>query len=177
MKVGILERLQAFDPGLVRTRRGGPAVCAEPLPITLFGAGACFQSALLAPDPQRTARFRPLCWAAAFSAVADAWPQIPQHGPGRRTARRRPDLWISLARIDVRRALALSLVSRNAVRRPDGVPSPRRAAGDPSPKRNFRSEAVSGASSHVATKYRSGSANLWIVRSANRIWRKSEPVV
>jgi hypothetical protein len=69
MKVGILERLEAFDPGLVRTRRGtmvavtSVAGVGEPLPITLFGAGACFQSALLATDPQRTARFRPLCWA------------------------------------------------------------------------------------------------------------------
>ncbi|WP_163800688.1 FUSC family protein [Mycolicibacterium sediminis] len=72
----------------MRTRRGLRAVCSivlawatmfaitvscavdEPLRITLFAAGAAFEGALLAPDPQPRDRVRTLCWAVVVSAVA-----------------------------------------------------------------------------------------------------------
>jgi uncharacterized membrane protein YgaE (UPF0421/DUF939 family) len=81
-------RLEVFDPGFVRTRRGVRAVCAtvlawatmvavtsafdvaDPLRITLFAAGAAFEGALLAPDPQPRDRVRTLGWAAVVAAVA-----------------------------------------------------------------------------------------------------------
>jgi hypothetical protein len=43
---------------------------AEPVRITLFGAGACFFGALLVTDPQRSDRVRTLGWASVVSAVA-----------------------------------------------------------------------------------------------------------
>ena len=43
---------------------------AEPLPITLFGAGACFFGALLVTDPHRSDRVHTFGWAAVVSAVA-----------------------------------------------------------------------------------------------------------
>jgi hypothetical protein len=84
----IAAHLEVFDPGLVRTRRGVRAVCAtvlawatmvavtsafdvaDPLRITLFAAGAAFEGALLAPDPQPRDRVRTLGWAAVVAAVA-----------------------------------------------------------------------------------------------------------
>jgi hypothetical protein len=63
----------------------------------------------------------------------------------------------------------------NAVRSPTIGPPARVAGAAPSP--NFRSEAVSGASSLVALSQPSGSANLWIVRSTKRYWCTSEPLV
>lgn len=62
---GVAARMEMVDPGFVRTRRGARTACAtifswatltavtvvfgvaEPLPIALFGAGACFFGALL----------------------------------------------------------------------------------------------------------------------------------
>jgi uncharacterized membrane protein YgaE (UPF0421/DUF939 family) len=85
---GVAARLEVFDPGFVRTRRGVRAVCAtvlawatmvavtsvfdvaDPLRITLFAAGAAFEGALLAPDPQPRDRVRTLGWASVVSAVA-----------------------------------------------------------------------------------------------------------
>jgi uncharacterized membrane protein YgaE (UPF0421/DUF939 family) len=85
---GVVARLEIFDPGLVRSRRGVRAVCAtvlawatmlavasafhveDPLRITLFAAGAAFEGALLAPDPQPRDRARTLGWAAVVSAAA-----------------------------------------------------------------------------------------------------------
>jgi hypothetical protein len=85
---GVAARLEVFDPGFVRTRRGVRAVCAtvlawatmvavtsafdvaNPLRITLFAAGAAFEGALLAPDPQPRDRVRTLGWAAVVAAVA-----------------------------------------------------------------------------------------------------------
>jgi uncharacterized membrane protein YccC len=43
---------------------------AEPLRITLFGAGACFFGALLVTDPHRSDRARTFGWASVVSAVA-----------------------------------------------------------------------------------------------------------
>jgi hypothetical protein len=43
---------------------------AEPLPIALFGAGACFFGALLVTDPRRSDRAQTFGWAAVVSAVA-----------------------------------------------------------------------------------------------------------
>jgi len=43
---------------------------ANPLRITLFDAGAAFEGALLAPDPQPRDRVRTLGWAAVVAAVA-----------------------------------------------------------------------------------------------------------
>ncbi|MDT5132992.1 MAG: hypothetical protein QOE41_2303, partial [Mycobacterium sp.] len=81
-------RLEVFDPGFVRSRRGVRAVCAtvlawatmvavtsafdvaDPVRITLFAAGAAFEGALLAPDPQPKDRVRTLGWAAVVAAVA-----------------------------------------------------------------------------------------------------------
>lgn len=88
MSGGIADRLEIVDPGLVRTRRGVRAVCAtvlawatmvavtsafevvDPIRITLFAAGAAFEGALLAPDPQPKDRLRTLGWASAVAAVA-----------------------------------------------------------------------------------------------------------
>ena len=85
---GIAARLEVIDPGSVRTRRGARAVCAtvlswatmvavtsafdvaDPLRITLFSAGAAFEGALLAPDPQPRDRVRTLGWASVVAAVA-----------------------------------------------------------------------------------------------------------
>ncbi|MDT5109394.1 MAG: hypothetical protein QOE20_1284 [Mycobacterium sp.] len=81
-------RLELVDPGFVRSRRGLRAVCATvlawatmlamtaafdvdaPLRITLFAAGAAFEGALLAPDPQPKDRLRTLGLAAVVSAAA-----------------------------------------------------------------------------------------------------------
>jgi hypothetical protein len=81
-------RLGLVDPGFVRTRRGVRAVCATvlawatmlavtsvfdvdaPLRITLFAAGAAFEGALLAPDPQTKDRLRTLGWAAVVCGAA-----------------------------------------------------------------------------------------------------------
>ncbi|MGB3355833.1 MAG: FUSC family protein [Mycobacterium sp.] len=81
-------RLEKADPGFVRTRRGVRAVFAtvsawatmvavtasldvdEPLRITLFAAGAAFEGALLAADPQPRDRLRTIGWAAIACAVA-----------------------------------------------------------------------------------------------------------
>ena len=63
--------------------------------------------------------------------------------------------------------------ARNAVRSPIiGLPDP---VADVAAVPNFRSEAVSGASSHVAARNQSGSASLWMVRSVKRYWCTSEP--
>ena len=43
---------------------------ADPLRITLFAAGAAFEGALLAPDPQPRDRVRTLGWASVVAAVA-----------------------------------------------------------------------------------------------------------
>jgi len=84
----VASRLEVVDPGFVRTRRGVRAVCAtvlawatmaavtttfdvaSPLRITLFAAGAAFEGALLAPDPQPKDRLRTLGWAAVVCAAA-----------------------------------------------------------------------------------------------------------
>ena len=88
MMAGVAARLEMVDPGFVRTRRGARTACAtvlswatlvavtsvfgvaEPLRITLFGAGACFFGALLVTDPQRSDRVRTFGWASVVSAVA-----------------------------------------------------------------------------------------------------------
>jgi hypothetical protein len=75
---GVAACLEVVDPGFVRSRRGVRAVCAtvlawatmlavtsafdvaDPLRITLFAAGAAFEGALLAPDPQPRDRVRTL---------------------------------------------------------------------------------------------------------------------
>jgi uncharacterized membrane protein YgaE (UPF0421/DUF939 family) len=85
---GVAARLEVVDPGFVRTRRGVRAVgatvlawatmlavtyasdVAEPFRITLFAAGAAFEGALLAPDPQPRDRVRTLGWASVVAAVA-----------------------------------------------------------------------------------------------------------
>lgn len=85
---GVAARLEVFDPGLVRSRRGLRAVCAtvvawltmvaatsafdvvDPVRITLFAAGAAFEGALLAPDPEPSDRVRTLGWATLIAAVA-----------------------------------------------------------------------------------------------------------
>ena len=88
MTAAVAERLEVFDPGFVRTRRGVRVVCAtvlawatmvavtsafdvaDPVRITLFAAGAAFEGALLAPDPQPRDRVRTLGWASVVAAVA-----------------------------------------------------------------------------------------------------------
>ena len=85
---GVAARLEMVDPGFVRTRRGARTACAtilslatlvavtfvfgvaEPLPIALFGAGACFFAALLVTDPHRSDRVRTIGLASVVSAVA-----------------------------------------------------------------------------------------------------------
>jgi hypothetical protein len=85
---GLAVRLEVFDPGFVRIRRGARAVCAtvlawatmlavasafdvaDPFRITLFAAGAAFEGALLAPDPQSRDRVRTLGWASVVSTAA-----------------------------------------------------------------------------------------------------------
>jgi hypothetical protein len=81
-------RLELVDPGFVRVRRAARTVCAtllsglmlavamsvfgvaEPIRITLFGAGACFFGALLITDPRRSDRAQTLGWASVVAAVA-----------------------------------------------------------------------------------------------------------
>ena len=78
MTAAVAERLEGVDPGFVRSRRGVRAVCAtvlawatmvavtavfdvaDPVRITLLAAGAAFEGALLAPDPQPRDRVRTL---------------------------------------------------------------------------------------------------------------------
>ena len=85
---GVAARLEMVDPGFVRTRGGARTACAtllswatlvavtfvvgvaEPLPIALFGAGACFFGALLVTDPHRGDRVRTVGLASVVSAVA-----------------------------------------------------------------------------------------------------------
>lgn len=84
----VKRRLEVFDPGFVRSRRGVRAACAtvlawatmlavtaafdvvDPFRITLFAAGAAFEGALLAPDPQPSDRVRTLAWAAVAATSA-----------------------------------------------------------------------------------------------------------
>jgi hypothetical protein len=81
-------RLEVYDPGFARTRDGARTACAtvlsgltlaavtsmfgvaEPLRITLFGAGARFFGALLVTDPHRSDRAHTFGWASVVSAVA-----------------------------------------------------------------------------------------------------------
>ncbi|MGA5465878.1 FUSC family protein [Mycobacterium sp. NPDC050041] len=81
-------RVEIFDPGYVRTRRGARAVgatvlawatmvavtsafdVADPVRITLFAAGAAFEGALLAPDPRPRDRAGTLGWAVVVSTLA-----------------------------------------------------------------------------------------------------------
>jgi hypothetical protein len=88
MTAAVAERLEGVDPGFVRSRRGVRAVCAtvlawatmvavtavfdvaDPVRITLLAAGAAFEGALLAPDPQPIDRVRTLGWASVVAAVA-----------------------------------------------------------------------------------------------------------
>ena len=81
-------RLEVVDPGFARIRRGARTACAtvlacaalvaltsvfgvaEPLRITLFGAGACFFGALLVTDPRRRDRAHTFGWASVVAAVA-----------------------------------------------------------------------------------------------------------
>ncbi|MCZ8377286.1 FUSC family protein [Mycobacterium sp. CPCC 205372] len=81
-------RVEIFDPGHVRTRRGARAVgatvfawatmvavtyafdVADPVRITLFAAGAAFEGALLAPDPRPRDRAGTLGWAVVVSTLA-----------------------------------------------------------------------------------------------------------
>ena len=70
--------------------------------------------------------------------------------------------------------------SRNAVRNPLRGPiigPANRVAAVVASVRNFRSDAVSGASSDVAIRKPSRSASLWMVRSVKRYWCTSEPLV
>ena len=84
----VAARLEVFDPGFARTRRGARTACAtvlsgltlavvtsvfgvdDPFRITLFGAGACFFGALLVTEPHRSDRARTFGWASVVAAVA-----------------------------------------------------------------------------------------------------------
>ncbi len=86
--VRVAARLEVVDPGFARTRRGARTACAsvlsgltlaavtsafgvaEPLRITLFGAGACFFGVLLVTDPRRGDRVRTFVLASMVSAAA-----------------------------------------------------------------------------------------------------------
>ena len=88
MMARVVARLEVLDPGFARTRHGARTACAtvlsgltlavvtsvfgvaEPLRITLFGAGACFFGALLVTDPHRGDRVRTFGLASVVSAVA-----------------------------------------------------------------------------------------------------------
>jgi hypothetical protein len=88
MMARVAARLESVDPGFARTRHGARTACAtvlsgltlavvtsmfgvaEPLRITLFGAGACFFGALLVTDPRRSDRAQTFGWASVVSAVA-----------------------------------------------------------------------------------------------------------
>ncbi len=88
MMARVATRLEAVDPGFARTRHGARTACAtvlsgltlavvtsvfgvaEPLRITLFGAGACFFGALLVTDSHRSDRAHTFGWAAFAAAVA-----------------------------------------------------------------------------------------------------------
>ena len=88
MMARVVARLEVLDPGFARTRHGARTACAtvlsgltlavvtsvfgvaEPLRITLFGAGACFFGALLVTDPHRRDRAHTFGWASVVSAVA-----------------------------------------------------------------------------------------------------------
>ena len=81
-------RLEVFERGFVRSRRGFLAACATVLAwatmvavtsafdvadlvrITLFAAGADFEGALLAPGPHPRGRVRTLGWAPVVAAIA-----------------------------------------------------------------------------------------------------------
>ena len=88
MVARVVARLEVLDPGFARTRHGARTACAtvlsgltlavvtsvfgvaEPLRITLFGAGACFFGALLVTDPRRRDRAHTFGWASVVAAVA-----------------------------------------------------------------------------------------------------------
>ncbi len=88
MMARVAARLELADPGFARTRHGARTACAtvlsgltlavvtsvfgvaEPLRITLFGAGACFFGALLVTDSQRSDRAHTFGWAAVVSGAA-----------------------------------------------------------------------------------------------------------
>ena len=90
MMARVAARLEVLDPGFARTRHGARTACAtvlsgltlavvtsvfgvaEPLRITLFGAGACFFGALLVTDPHRRDRARTFGWASVVAGVAIA---------------------------------------------------------------------------------------------------------
>lgn len=88
MMARVAARLEVVDPGFSRSRHGARTACAtvlsgltlavvtsvfdvnEPIPIALFGAGACFFGALLVTDPHRSDRAQTFGWASVVSAVA-----------------------------------------------------------------------------------------------------------
>ena len=88
MTASVAARFEVRDPGFVRTRGGVRTACAtvlawatmvavtsifsvaDPLRITLFGAGTSFLTALLVTDPQRRDRVRTLGWSSVVVAVA-----------------------------------------------------------------------------------------------------------
>lgn len=88
MMARVASRLEVVDPGFARTRHGARTACAtvlsgltlavvtsvfgvaEPLSITLFGAGACFFGALVVTDAHRSDRAHTFGWASLVSAVA-----------------------------------------------------------------------------------------------------------
>ena len=88
MMARVASRLEALDPGFARTRRGARAACAtvlsgltlavvtsafgvaQPMRITLFGAGACFFGALLVTDLRRSDRTHTFGWASIVAAAA-----------------------------------------------------------------------------------------------------------
>lgn len=88
MMARVAARLEVVDPGFVRIRHGARTACAtvlsgltlavvtsvfgvtEPMPIALFGAGACFFGALLVTDTHRSDRAQTFGWASVVSAVA-----------------------------------------------------------------------------------------------------------